>query len=159
MNRSGCFKYWLAAVLLGSAFFSQAQEEKYLCITGGAAIGMNGFGEIGLAKKIEGNDRHGSMSVVTYTVEFKPGPRTIIAPKIGAWVWSMSPLTMGVNLAYYTDFNKGTLMLRPEGGIGWYFGKLVYGYNAPLTNKDFPGVNRHQVSVSFLLVLKEIKKK
>lgn len=159
MNRSFYLKYSALFFLIISATRLQAQEDRYLCFTGGASVGWNVFGEIGLADKIEGDDRHASISVRTYTIEIKPGKRTIIAPKIGIWGWAMTHVAFGLNLAYYTDFDKGSLVFRPEAGVGTNFGKLVYGYNAPIVNTNFRGVNRHQVSAMFLLVLKEIKPK
>lgn len=152
MNR---FFFLVFAVVFSAR--TNAQSDNDLCLTGGAAVGRNFFAEIGLAKKTEGDDRHASISVRTYTVEIKPGKRTIVAPKIGLWGWAMTHVAFGLNLAYYTDFEKGSLMFRPELGVGNEFGKLMYGYNAPVVNKDFAGVNRHQVVFAFLVHLKDIK--
>jgi hypothetical protein len=150
-------KLWFQILAVVVSVQVNAQSDSDLCLTGGAAIGRNVFAEIGLAKRTEGDDRHGSLSVVTYTLEIKPGQKTIIAPKIGLWGWSMTQMAIGLNLAYYTDFDKGSLVFRPELGIGLQFGKLVYGYNAPMVNKDFGGVNRHQVVFAVLMHLKDIK--
>lgn len=135
------------------------QAQSSLCLTGGANIGRHGFAELGLAKRTIGEERHYSVGVTTYTVELKPDRRFIIGPKLGIWGFAMSNLGFGLNLIYYTDFDKGSLVFRPEAGAAFEFGKLIYGYNSSIVNKNFPGVNKHQVAVMFLLKLKDVKEK
>lgn len=152
--RKSCLFLFLFSLL---SFFSGAQSS--LCVTGGASVGNNVFAEIGLAKRSISEERHYGVGVKTYTIELRPGKRTIIGPKVGVWGIAMSNPGMGIglNLAYYTDFDKGSLVFRPEAGIGFESGKIVYGYNLGLVNSEFTGINRHMVAVAFLLKLKDIK--
>jgi hypothetical protein len=140
-----------------AAFQLNAQPEIDLCLTGGVGAGRNGFAEIGLAKRTIGDERHYSIGFTGYSVEFKPGNHFIIAPKVGVWGAAMSPLSIGLNLLFYTDFVKGNLVFRPEAGVALPFLKLVYGYNSALTNKNFAGVNKHNIGVLYILKLKALK--
>jgi hypothetical protein len=134
-----------------------AQPETDLCLSGGFNGGRNGFVEIGLAKRTIGDERHYTIGFTGYSVEFKPGNHFIMAPKVGVWGGAMSPLLIGLNLLFYTDFVKGNLVFRPEAGVGLPFFKLVYGYNSALTNKNFAGVNKHNIGLLFILKLKALK--
>ncbi len=82
----------------------------------------------------------------------------LFAPKVG--------LSMGVsmlnfsyaNFLYYTDFTDGALSYRPEIGIALSNGKLNYGYNIPLSNKDFLKDYRHQIVFSWYFKAGKSKK-
>lgn len=72
--------------------------------------------------------------------------KTLIGPKIGVWV-AGGP-AFGVNVIYYTDFERSSMALRPEIGFGVTKFKLVYGYNWLLTN-SLTGVNKSQISITY----------
>ena len=154
MNRL-CFLFFVV-VFSVPAF---AQPETDLCISGGAGVGKNGFAEIGLSKRTVGDERHYSISFTGYSLEFKPGSHFIIAPKAGIWGAAMSPLCIGLNLLFYTDFVKGSLVFRPEIGFALPFLKVAYGYNSSLTNKNFAGINKHNAGILFHVKLKALKPK
>lgn len=69
----------------------------------------------------------------------------------------MSGLAVGANLIYYTDFEQSSLRIRPEIGLGFGRWKVVYGYNIPLTNKDFDGVNNSNIGIALMFGVKKIK--
>jgi hypothetical protein len=139
------------------ALYGAAQPETDLCLSGGANIGRHGFAEIGLVKRNIGDERHYSIGFVSYSVEFKPGKTFIIGPKIGVWGAAMSPLLIGVNMQVFSDFDKASLVFRPECGVALPFLKLAYGYNVYVLNHDFPGINQHNAAILFLLKLKSLK--
>lgn len=50
-----------------------------------------------------------------------------------------------VSAAYYTDFNRGQLVLTPAVGVGvGGFVNLLYGYNVRFGGSRFAEVGRHQ---------------
>src|SRR5690606_2013571 len=63
----------------------------------------------------------------------------------------------GLNTIYYTDFDDGALVFRPEIGFGLSGFKLVYGYNWNLTNKEFRGINSNFVGLTYVLPFKRKK--
>lgn len=72
--------------------------------------------------------------------------KTIIGPKIGVWI-AGGP-AIGLNAIYYTDFEKSSVVIRPEIGFGVTKFKLVYGYNWLLSN-TLTGLNKSLVSLTF----------
>jgi hypothetical protein len=66
-------------------------------------------------------------------------------------------MAMGINLIYYTDFEQSSLRLRPEIGIGFGRWKVFYGYNIPLTNRSFEGINRNTFGFTVLFGVKQTK--
>ena len=64
---------------------------------------------------------------------------------------------MGLNVIYYTDFYQSSLRIRPEIGMGFGRWKVVYGYNIPLTNKRFEGVNKSNIGIVLLFGIKKLK--
>lgn len=75
--------------------------------------------------------------------------------KAGGWIsGTAAGLAVGANAIYYTDFDEGSFQLRPEVGFGVGPIKIVYGYNFPITNKDFGRTNSHNISLTFLIPLK-----
>jgi hypothetical protein len=67
----------------------------------------------------------------------------------------MSPMPIGINLIYYTDFNKGSLVFRPEYGFGIEQVRLVYGYNAKIINSKFNLINKQQAALLYSFNLKK----
>ena len=85
--------------------------------------------------------------------------KMLIAPKIG--------MNMGIsfvnfsysNFLYYTDFKEGAFSYRPEIGVSLWGGRLYYGYNIPISNKDFLKNNRHQIGLNCLIKIGKIQSK
>ena len=67
------------------------------------------------------------------------------------------PYNMALNLAYYTDFENSTVTFRPEIGLGLSIFRIYYGYNFPIFNKNFRGINKHNFGVNILIKFKSIK--
>jgi hypothetical protein len=63
---------------------------------------------------------------------------------------------MGLNIIYYTDFDKASVVFRPEIGLGIEKAKLVYGYNWKF-NKPFDGINKHLAGLTYSFTLKRLK--
>ncbi|MBW7960587.1 hypothetical protein H3C65_03810 [Patescibacteria group bacterium] len=79
----------------------------------------------------------------------------IMVPKIGAWAGMGTGV--GLNLLYYSDFQHGTLVFRPEIGLAFWRLKLMYGYNVRLSKDPVGGINLHQVNLSYLIAVKNQK--
>lgn len=62
-----------------------------------------------------------------------------MGPKIGVWIGG--GMAMGLNLIYYTNFDKNSLVCRPEIGMGIEKFKLVYGYNWRWTKSLLLSIN------------------
>jgi hypothetical protein len=139
-----------------SAQSNQYNEESWYAIKAGFTQGIYGMAEIGIAS-ISQEDRHGNFGMKYFSTEIWMGKGTMIAPKIGVWGGGMSLFCFGLNLQYYTDLKRGSLVFRPEAGFGMSFWKLAYGYNAPLTNKNLDRVNRHVVTGVFFIRLPKSK--
>lgn len=110
----------------------------------GYSLGKYSYGEVGLSL----NSSHHLFSYIRFIgTEFRIGDDFILGPKVG--VWMSAGMAFGLNAIYYTDFDDGALVLRPEIGFGLFGLKLVYGYNWNLTNKDFRGINSHFGGITF----------
>ena len=54
-----------------------------------------------------------------------------------------------VSAAYYTDFNRGQVVLTPALGVGTGgFVNLLYGYNFRLGGEKLAEIGRHRFSIS-----------
>jgi hypothetical protein len=162
-------KTYTAIWLLLSMNISYAQEAaktlhrnensgttQWYSLLAGCVLSHYGYAEIGLARFSQDEDaRHYNLGAKSISVEIWPGKDVIIGPKVSIWGGGMTPMLMGLTLAGYTDFNKACLVFRPEAGLGLEYFKVMYGYNAPLINKDFNRLNRHLVSASFFIRLKK----
>ena len=111
--------------------------------------------EIGLARMIRQNGRHGPVSMGFYiSEEIYPGKESIFGTKAGVFIHYM--VDLGFSAVYYTDFRKGNLKLRPEWGIGIGGFRAVVGCNLPtIRNKDFLPLQKKylQGSLQFFWVL------
>jgi len=67
--------------------------------------------------------------------------------KLGATV--DGGVAMGLQLIQYFNGTEGGTVLRPEFGIGVWKAKLCYAYNLSLAGHPLPGINTHQLSVSY----------
>jgi hypothetical protein len=130
--------------------------KRHISVLTGFNFWKTAYGELGLAINQHGrNGSHPTAWAYFISNEIKIDDNIIIGPKIGAWVGGS--LGVGINVIYYTDFNKSALRVRPE--FGWAFGrwKVVYGYNLPLINTSFRGVNKHNLGIALLFGIKKIK--
>lgn len=132
------------------------QPDRYLALMTGLSAGSYVNGEIGLGEIIDSRTGIHPASLAWFASdEIRLTNKLLMGPKIGVWVAGGSAL--GLNMIYYTDFGKGTLVFRPEIGGGLFNVKLVYGYNAKLTNTDFKGINRNLVQLVYGFKLRELK--
>jgi hypothetical protein len=120
----------------------------------GGNFWKNSYGEIGFAwTRFETGSKFPLMGGYTVSAEMRPaGDNFIVAPKIGAFAGCV--FVWGANALYYTNFDEGSLCLRPEFGIYTPEVKVSYGYNIPITNSDMKGINGSNLSVIFFLRLK-----
>lgn len=134
---------------------SQAKTyKKDLSLVTGFNQGSYSFAELGLAINHYGKNRHPFSLNYFISNEIKLNQDLIIGPKAGIWIGG--GYAMGLNLIYYTDFDKGSVVFRPEIGIGIQKVKLVYGYNWNV-NKGLFKINQHQVGLTYCFTLKRIK--
>lgn len=116
--------------------------------------GHYGFADIGLAINQYGTNRHPFSLDYFISNEIKTSGNTVVGPKVGAWV--AGGFAMGLSLIYYTDFNRASVVLRPEMGLGIEKAKLVYGYNWKF-NSSFEGINKHLVALTYCFTLKRLE--
>jgi len=127
----------------------------------GVVFGKNTFIDIGISKNSNTVVGHHPFSSAYFvSTEVKPSDKFIIGPKIGAWAaGGVGGIAMGLNMIYYTDFDKASLVFRPEVGFGFQRFKLVYGYNAILTTHKLAGINRSLGGVVYCFRFKRLKDK
>jgi len=160
----------IGLILIATQSYSQSNDstqnfairngDKYLSLLFGYNGWTNNFGELGLAKnQLNEVGPHPLGWTLFASTEFKLSTHeTIIGPKIGVWAGGgVGLVAVGLCTIYYTDFDKGTWRLRPEIGFGLDRFKLVYGYNIPLTNKEFDKINESNISLTVLLQIKKMK--
>ena len=114
--------------------------------------------EIGFAKSIHQESRHGPISTGVYlSEEIYFGNENIYGTKLGAYIHGMF-CDMGLSMIYYTDFKKGNLKVRPEVGVGIGALRIVTGYNIPtINNKAFEQLrkNNAQITIQFMVPVKK----
>lgn len=142
-----------------STIMRSYQQEKHLSILVGYNFWGHHFGELGIAYNLiatTGYHPYASAAFISSEIEIQKNP--IIGPKIGVWATGgASGMGLGLNLIYYTDFEDSSLRFRPEIGFGIHPFKVLYGYNIPIYNKDFKGINTHVVSFALLFSIKKFK--
>ena len=118
--------------------------------------------EIGIHKTITAYDWHHPSAMWTHglSVEISSADKTIFGFKYGAWgeFWLF---VLGLNVIYYTDFQKGNFKIRPELGIGAHPFKLTFGFNIPtIQNAKFKELQKSygQITLNVLLKLKTLKR-
>lgn len=67
--------------------------------------------------------------------------------KLGAYVDAAWP--WACMLIHYFHGTEGGTVLRPAFGIGVWKAKLCYAYNLSLAGHPLPGINTHQLSLSY----------
>lgn len=131
---------------------SRFTEERALLL--GFNTGPYTYAEIGYAFNRYGNAGPHPIASAWYSgSEIMIGRDLIIGPKIG--VHMLGGLGLGGCMIYYTNFDEGSLVLRPEFGMGIERVRMAYGYNFKITNTDFERVNRHMFTFAYLITLKK----
>jgi hypothetical protein len=165
-------KLQLLCVLTLIAFSSQGQVtdttkhkdiilKRSFCLLTGYSLGTYSYVDIGFSKNSNTTiGYHPFSSAYFASTEIKLGDKLILGPKIGGWIaGGSSAMVLGLNMIYYTDFDNGSLVLRPEIGFGVDKLKLVYGYNANLTKYRLERINKHLVGLAYCFKLKKLKDK
>lgn len=120
----------------------------------GYNLGHSSYGELGFAL-------HSTFHHMLFVTKFvgaeirMGGSDFIIGPKLGLY-FGMG-LGIGLNAIYYTNFEDGSLVFRPEIGTTVLGLKIFYGYNWKLTHTDFKGINSHQLGIAFIIPLAKPK--
>ena len=135
--------------------------KKTFCLLTGYSLGTYSYADIGFAKMSSTTIGHHPFSSAYFaSTEIKLGDKFIIGPKIGGWIaGGSSAFALGLNMIYYTDFDNGSLVFRPEIGIGFDNFKLVYGYNANLASYRLDRINKNLVGLTYCFKLKQLKDK
>jgi hypothetical protein len=143
-----------------SGEYRKGYMEKELGLLIGANVGHSGLLEIGLSKVAYGSDGHHPLGYGYFiSNEVKLSGKFIMGPKIGVYfAGGSSAMGFGCDLIYYTDFDKGSLTLRPDIGFSVSKFRIAYGYNFKMTNKDFAGINRGVLHISYSIRLKKINR-
>lgn len=132
--------------------------EKELCLLTGAGYGRHAFIDLGGSVNRAGTIGHHPFSSAYFvSSELHFGSKTVVGPKAGAWAaGGVGGIAMGISLIYYSDFEQGQLVFRPEIGLGISKFKLTYGYNARLTNTGFDPVARNVAGATYCFRLKKL---
>jgi hypothetical protein len=135
--------------------------KRTLCLLTGYSLGAYSYADIGFSKNsTTAIGYHPFSSAYFASTEIKLGNKLIIGPKIGGWIaGGSSAMAIGLNMIYYTDFDNSSLVFRPEIGFGLEKFKLIYGYNANLTNYRLDRINKHLVGLTYCFKLKQLKDK
>jgi len=152
-------------VLLFSSTFLYAQRadtvsgsslKKELCLLTGVGYSKHAFIDLGVSSNRFGTiGHHPFASAFFASSELHFGSKIVIGPKVGAWAsGGVGGIAMGVNMIYYSDFEKGSLVFKPEIGFGQSKFKLTYGYNARLTNTSFDRIPKNVVEATYCFRLK-----
>jgi hypothetical protein len=125
---------------------------KRIALIGGLHAGKYVYGEIGFGRSVmHFNPAHGMFSWgASVSSEIQIGKDILFGPKLSVTGGSMG-LVEGVSAIYYTDFKKGTFVLRPEIGFGIADARLTYGYNLRIGDKvkrkEMAGINSNVISI------------
>lgn len=114
------------------------------------------FIEIGLGLKREIWNHHPAHIVLRFSNELLFVDNFVWGAKVGA-NFGTGMMDLGINLINYTNFEENSIRFRPEFGLGFGRFRLYYGYNLPLTNRNFLDVNNHLIGVNLLLDLKDLR--
>lgn len=135
------------------------EMQQQISVLTGYNFWSNHYAELGIVHNQHGRaGTHLSAWAYFFSTEIRSGKELIIGPKAGAWIsGGSSALAIGINMVCYTDFEEYSLRIRPELGIGFGIWKVVYGYNIPITNKDFEGINRSNIGIALLFDIRKLK--
>lgn len=156
---------WLPLMLVASlvargqdtAFVAPHQVKKELGLLAGynKEIGAKDGGPIHMAELGIVRGRHGGrhpIATATHaSVQFGlHGDRPVLAPRVGAWAALL--FSVGAELAYYTDFNEGALVLSPGFGLFAYPLNVAIKPNIHLIGGDFRPAGGGTFSITYRLV-------
>lgn len=135
------------------------QELLDLSLITGYQTGSNNsnFIEIGLGIKKEIWNHHPAHGVLRFSNELLFVDKFVWGAKIGA-NFGAGMMDLGINLINYTNFEENSIRFRPEFGLGFGRFRLYYGYNLPITNRNFLDVNNHLIGINLLFDLKDLRK-
>lgn len=140
-----------------TAFVAPHQVRKELGLLGGynKEIGAQDGGPIHLAELgvVRGTygGRHPFATAAHASVQFGlHGDKPVLVPRVGAWAAMI--LGIGVELAYYTDFDEGSLVLSPGIGLFAYPLNVALKPNIYLVGGDFRPAGGGTVSLTYRLV-------
>ena len=132
-------------------------KSKDISIVTGFQSGRYNFAEIGLGIKNELLSHHFFTSVLMVSNEFRYNGDFVWGFKTGGWISGGAGSSLGLNLINYTNFQQNTIYFRPEIGIGFGAFRMFYGFNTPIINKNFRGINEHLFGINILLDIKNLK--
>jgi hypothetical protein len=140
-----------------TAFVDPRQVRKELGLLGGYSkeIGAEDGGaihmaELGLVRGTYGGG-HLFATAAQASLQFGiHGDKPVLVPRVGAWVAML--IGFGVEVAYYTDFQTGALVLSPGIGYGVYPLNLSIEPNIYLFGKDFRPAGGGTLSLTYRLV-------
>lgn len=74
----------------------------------------------------------------------------LVSPVVGG-MFGYGGFFVGVDLAYFTDFNNATLRLIPMFGFGFHQFRISLNPHIRLTNTQYEPVNRIHLNITFKL--------
>ena len=126
-----------------------------LTLLTGYQQGRYGFAEVGLGRNQFGVVHHPYDFGYYLGAEARVDRPQLWGLKLGAYV--DGGVAMGLQLIHYFNGTEGGTVLRPEFGIGVWKAKLCYAYNLSLAGHPLPGINTHQLSLSYALRLLRLR--
>ena len=106
--------------------------------------------ELGVVRGTFGG-RHPFATATHASVQFGlHGDRPVVAPRVGAWAALL--FSVGAELAYYTDFDEGSLVLSPGFGLFAYPLNIALKPNIYLSGGDFRPAGGGTLSVTYRVV-------
>lgn len=140
------------------SIFLPHHDEVHNAKTIAAVVGYKYYGrsaaELGLGYYRLQLSSHGHLSYTIYGGLELTGynNKTLVAPKIGAWV-NGSITTLGISMLQFMQGNEKNLVLRPEAGIGVLLFRIYYAYNWTIKNKAFQPIFRNMLGISLTVPL------
>ncbi|WP_207429065.1 hypothetical protein [Pedobacter sp. SYSU D00535] len=112
--------------------------------------------ELGIMRSAYSSYRHPVSSSYYFSNEFGLNTeRFIWGPKAGGYL-SLSLFTIGGEMIYYTNFNRGSLRLAPYFGIGFHRFKLTLNPQIKFNNKELlPNTGSVNIMVTPLALRKK----
>lgn len=106
--------------------------------------------ELGVVRGTFGG-RHPFATALQATLQFGMlGNTPVVAPRVGAWAALL--FSVGAELAYYTDFDEGALVLSPGFGLFAYPLNIALKPNIYLSGGDFRPAGGGTLSITYRLV-------
>jgi len=106
--------------------------------------------EIGLVKGTR-DTRHPNSMSAWGSVAFGMRHRPILMPRVGAQIGIMA-VSVGLEIAYLTDFEQGSLVFVPSIGFGGYPLRLAVEPHARLVNTEFRPIDGGSFSITYRII-------